>query len=184
MWRLFVTTGLLAQAAAQEVPLSAGPTGAAEVNPSVPFVQTPQRVVEAMLALAHVGPGDVVYDLGSGDGRIVVTAARQHGARAVGVELHPQLVTLARQRAREAGVEARTEFRQEDLLETDLREATVVTLYLGQVLNEKLRPRLLAELRPGTRIVSRAFSMGEGWKPERVVRAAGSTLYLWRVPAR
>jgi SAM-dependent methyltransferase len=143
---------------------------------------TPHRVVDAMLRLAGVSGADVVYDLGSGDGRIPIAAARDFGARAVGVELDAARVELARCHARAADVEKRVEFRQQDLFATDLREATVVTLFLFADLNQKLAPRLRAQLRPGTRIVSHRFGLGD-WKPDRTIEADGHELLLWIVPA-
>ncbi|MDX2244999.1 MAG: class I SAM-dependent methyltransferase [Leptolyngbyaceae cyanobacterium bins.302] len=149
----------------------------------VPYVPTPQEVVDEMLRLANVQKSDRLYDLGSGDGRIVVTAAQKFGTRGVGVDLDPARVRDANENARQAGVTDLVEFRQQDLFETDLREATVVTLYLLPQINLRLRPKLLQELKPGTRIVSHAFDMGD-WKPEKVVRVNGRTIYFWTVPAR
>ncbi|MBF2008301.1 MAG: methyltransferase domain-containing protein [Chlorogloeopsis fritschii C42_A2020_084] len=148
----------------------------------VPYVPTPQRLVEAMLELAQITSNDVVYDLGSGDGRIPITAVNKYNARrAVGVEINPRLVQESRVNAQKAGVSDRVEFRQQDLFQTDLGDATVVTLYLLPNVNLRLRPKLLKELKPGTRIVSHSFDMGE-WKPQRAVRRNGRTLYLWVVP--
>ena len=135
----------------------------------VPYVQTPDRVVHEMLALASVGADDVVYDLGAGDGRIVIAAARWRGARGVGIEIDPALVRQARRDAARAEVADRVRFEAGDLFAADLREATVVTLYLSPELNARLRPRLLAQLRPGARIVSHQFPMGE-WTPARSLR--------------
>ena len=153
----------------------------------VPYVQTPAPVVEAMLALGEVGPDDVVYDLGAGDGRIVIAAARWRGARGVGIEIDPDLVRQARLAAERAGVADRVRFETRDLFTADLRAATVVTLYLSPDLNARLRPRLLAELRPGARIVSHQFPMAD-WTPSRTVRLTVDgrehVLYLWIVPAR
>ncbi|MBW4621462.1 MAG: class I SAM-dependent methyltransferase [Cyanosarcina radialis HA8281-LM2] len=150
--------------------------------PDVPYVPTPRAVVDRMLQLANVGKNDVVYDLGSGDGRIPIAAVQQYGVqRAVGVDINPERVREANQNAKEANVTDRVEFRQQDLFQTDLKEATVVTLYLLPAVNLRLRPKLLSELKPGTRIVSHAFDMGE-WKPERVEQIEGRTIYLWRVP--
>lgn len=152
-------------------------------EPDVVFVPTPQPVVDAMLKLAEVRRGDLVYDLGSGDGRIPITAAKVYGVRAVGIDIDPERVAEANANAKAAGVADRVAFRRADLFRTDLREADVVTLYLLQSLNEKLRPKLLKELKPGARIVSHAFSMGD-WKPEVTQEVDGSTIYLWRVPKR
>ncbi|MDX2243525.1 MAG: class I SAM-dependent methyltransferase [Leptolyngbyaceae cyanobacterium bins.302] len=149
--------------------------------PDVVYIPTPVPVVNEMLRLANVTSKDVVYDLGSGDGRIVITAAEQRGARGIGIDINPERIQEANENAQKAGVADRVEFRQQDLFQTDFREATVVTLYLLPELNLKLRPKLLRELKPGTRIVSHAFDMGD-WKPERVVEVAGKTVYYWVVP--
>lgn len=153
-------------------------------EPDVIYVPTPQPVVDAMLALAEVGPNDVLYDLGSGDGRIPVTAAREHGIRAIGIDINPTRIAEANENAEQAGVTELVTFREEDLFEADISEATVVTLYLLQSLNVKLRPKLLSELRPGTRIVSHAFDMANEWAPERIEQVDNSTIYLWTVPER
>ena len=154
---------------------------------SVPDVRTPLPTVRAMLELARVTGSDVVYDLGSGDGRIVITAAREFGARGVGVEIDPALVVESRARIRRLGLSERVRIIEQDLLQTDLAEATVVTLYLSGELNRRLRPKLLAELSPGSRIVSHDFDMGD-WTPHRVVRLHDDDrermLYLWVVPPR
>ncbi|OKH24634.1 methyltransferase domain-containing protein [Chroogloeocystis siderophila] len=165
---------------------TAAPTQPQERAPDVPYVPTPQEVVDQMLQLANVTSNDVVYDLGSGDGRIPITAVQKFGAsRAYGFEINPELVQRARQNADTANVSDRVQIVQQDLFQTDLREATVVTLYLLPDINIKLRPKLLRELRPGTRIVSHDFDMGE-WQPDNVVRVQGPsrqhTLYLWTVP--
>jgi len=153
----------------------------------VPDVRTPLVVVNEMLRLAEVTAGDVVYDLGSGDGRIVIAAARDRGARGVGLEIDPALVAQATERARRLGLADRLTFRQQDLFEADLTPATVVTLYLSPDLNRRLRPKLLRELRPGSRIVSHSFDMGD-WAPARTLQVSSNegshTLYLWVVPAR
>ncbi|KAM3094519.1 SAM-dependent methyltransferase [Phormidesmis sp. 146-35] len=149
----------------------------------VPYVPTPTAVVEEMLKLAKVGKNDVLYDLGSGDGRIVVTAAQKFGTKGVGVDIDPERVKEANENARKAGVTDRVEFRQQDLFKTDLRNATVVTLYLLPRINLQLRPKLFKELKPGTRIVSHAFDMGD-WKPEKVVEVGSSTVYYWVVPEK
>jgi SAM-dependent methyltransferase len=148
----------------------------------VPYVPTPERVVAKMLEVAKVGPNDVVYDLGSGDGRIVIAAAKK-GARGVGIDIDAERIWEAKNNAIAAGVAERVQFRQEDLFKTDFREATVVTMYLLSAVNLKLRPRLLAELRPGTRIVSHAFDMGD-WKPLETHKVGSSTVYYWVVPER
>jgi ribosomal protein L11 methylase PrmA len=152
-------------------------------QPDVVFVPTPQQVVDAMLKLAAVKPGDVVYDLGSGDGRIVIAAAKRKGVRAVGIDIDPKRIEEANANAKKAGVASRARFVQGDLFEADFSEASVVTLYLLPRLNEKLKPRLLAELKPGTRIVSHGFEMGD-WKPDDVRSVGNTTIYLWTVPKR
>jgi ubiquinone/menaquinone biosynthesis C-methylase UbiE len=149
----------------------------------VPFVPTPEKVVDRMLEIAKVGPNDVVYDLGSGDGRIVIAAAKKHGARGVGIDIDPERIKEARANARSAGVSDRVEFREADLFKTDLSEATVVTLYLLSSVNLQLRPKLLSELKPGTRIVSHAFDMGD-WKPLKTEKVGSSSVYYWVVPER
>ena len=151
--------------------------------PDVIYVPTPYEVVDEMLKLAGVKKGDVLYDLGSGDGRIPVTAAKRFGIRAVGIDIDPQRIREANENASKNGVTQLVQFRQEDLFKTDFSEATVVTLYLLPDLNVKLRPRLLAELKPGTRIVSHQFDMGK-WKPDRTVEVSGRTIYLWTIPER
>lgn len=147
-------------------------------EPDVRYEPSPQPVVEAMLDLAQVKQGDVVYDLGSGDGRIPITAARDHGARAIGIDIDPGLVDLARSNAATAGVSDRATFLNQDLFETDLSEATVVTLFLYPDVNLKLRPKLQAELRPGTRVVSHWHSMGD-WQPDQTIRLMDRPVYLW-----
>ena len=151
--------------------------------PDVIFVPTPQEVVDKMLEIAKVGKGDVLYDLGSGDGRIPVTAAKRFGIRAVGIDIDPQRIHEANENAKKNGVTNLVRFRQENLFTTKFADATVITLYLLPDLNVKLRPRLLAELKPGTRIVSHQFDMGT-WKPDRTVELNGRTIYLWTIPER
>lgn len=148
--------------------------------PDVPYVPTPPSVVNAMLDLAKVKKGDLVYDLGCGDGRIVIEAAKR-GARGVGIDIDPDRIAEARRNAAEAGVSDRVQFRQQDLFDVDLRDADVVTLYLLQAVNMRLRPKLLEELRPGARVVSHAFDMGD-WEPQDVAHVDGSTAYLWIIP--
>ena len=147
----------------------------------VPFVVTPSAVVNAMLDLAEVNAEDVVYDLGCGDGRIVIAAAALRGARGVGVDIDEKLVEDARVEARRAGVESRVRIEQGDLFKMDFHDATVVMLYLSPQINQRLWPRFVSELKPGARIVSHKFDMG-GMKPERTVTVGFSTLYLWRTP--
>jgi tRNA G37 N-methylase Trm5 len=158
-------------------------TAARTQAPDVIYVPTPYEVVDEMLKLAGVKKGDVLYDLGSGDGRIPVTAAKKFGIRAVGIDIDPQRIEEAKENAKKNGVANLVQFRQEDLFRANFREATVVTLYLLPDLNVKLRPRLLAELRPGSRIISHQFDMGT-WKPEKRVELNGRTIYLWTVPKK
>jgi SAM-dependent methyltransferase len=153
-----------------------------ERRPDVIFVPTRELVIEAMLKAAKVGPNDIVYDLGCGDGRIVVAAAKL-GARAVGIDIDPVRIKEANENAAKAGVTGKVQFRQEDLFQADIREATVVTLYLLPSLNVKLRPRLMEQLRPGTRIVSHDFDMGD-WAPEETIAVDGKTVYLWTIPKK
>jgi SAM-dependent methyltransferase len=166
-------------------PLPPGPeTESGSVDPrDVIYVPTPDEVVDGMLQLAGVTDGDVVYDLGSGDGRIVIRAAERYGARGVGIEIDPELVAEGRRNAAARGVEHRVQFRQADLFLADIGEATVVTLYLGTVLNKRLRPKLLRDLRPGARVVSQTYGMGS-WKAERSVRIAGRDVFVWTIPPR
>lgn len=155
----------------------------AQRSPDVIFVPTAFETVSAMLKLAEVTSKDIVYDLGCGDGRFVVTASQQFGARGVGVDIDPDRIKEARALAKRTGAEGKVRFIEGDLFETDISEATVVTLYLLTRLNIKLRPKLMKELKPGTRIVSHAFDMGD-WAPEKTVQVSGSSIYLWRIPPR
>jgi len=149
----------------------------------VPYVPTPPEVVEAMLELGHVKKGDVVYDLGCGDGRIVITAAKKYGARGVGIDINPERIKEANDNAKTEGVTDRVRFLEQDLFKADFRAANVVTLYLLSSVNMKLRPKLLTELKPGTRVVSHQFDMGD-WKPDKKVEMGHRTLYLWIVPEK
>jgi SAM-dependent methyltransferase len=148
----------------------------------VPFVPTPQEVVDKMIELAGVKEGDVVYDLGSGDGRIVITAAKK-GARAVGFDVDGDLVKDSQENIRKAGLEKLAEIKQQDILTVDLSPATVVTMYLLPDVNLKLKPNILKQLKPGSRVVSHAFDMGD-WKPDKTERVNGRTIYLWTIPAK
>jgi len=155
-------------------------------RPDVIYYPTPDETVVEMLRLANIKHGDVLYDLGSGDGRIPIAAAQRYGIRAVGIEIDPKLVALARERAQAANVSGLVTFRNADMFRTNIKEATVVTLYLSNKLNLLLRPKLLKELRPGARIVSHDFHMGD-WQPEQTVRVPWQgnlyrTIYLWTVP--
>lgn len=153
-------------------------------TPDVIFVPTPPEVVDAMLKLANVTAKDTVYDLGCGDGIIVATAAQKHGARAVGIDIDPQRVKEANERIQKAGVTDKVKILNEDLFEADISPATVVTLYLLPSLNLKLAPKLNKELKPGTRIVSQSFDMGDEYPPEKTVDVNGRMVYLWTVPMK
>lgn len=159
--------------------------------PDVPYLPTTEQAVQAMLKLAGVKSGDIVYDLGCGDGRIVVAAAKDFGARAVGIDINPERIAEARANAKKAGVEDRVRFEEADLFTADIRDATVVTLFLLSSVNQRLRPKLQADLQPGTRVVSNTFDMGD-WKPDREATVEGvddnayfsRKLYLWTIPPR
>lgn len=187
-WMLVLSLTVGAMASAQDIALQQRVLvpevdELSEKPPQVPFVPTPEDAVDGMLSLAEVKADDVVYDLGSGDGRIVIQAAKQYGARGVGVDINPERVAEAKANAHAAGVQERVEFRQGDLFDADIGDATVVTLYLLPSVNEQLKPKLLAELEPGTRIVSHGFDMGD-WQPVKQVSVGGRVLYLWVVPER
>jgi 16S rRNA G966 N2-methylase RsmD len=149
-------------------------------EPDVIYVPTPDYVVEAMLKMANVTASDVVYDLGSGDGRIPITAAQKYGARAVGIDINPQRIKEANENLAKAGVGDKVTFLNQDLFETDLSPATVITLYLLPSLNQKLMPKLKA-LKPGTRIVSHSFDMGTEWPPEKTEDVRGRVIYYWTI---
>ena len=173
-----VTLALPAAAAAQTA------TQSPLRSPDVIFVPTPPEVVAAMLKVAKVGKGDIVYDLGSGDGRIPIAAVKDFGAaRATGIDIDPQRIKEATANLQKAGVGDRVRFLNQDLFTTNLSEATVVTLYLLPSLNLKLLPKLKAELKPGTRIVSHAFDMGD-WVPEQTLDVDGRKVYYWTIPKR
>ncbi len=169
----------------QERAVSTNPPKPQQVKRDVPYVPTPQAVVDEMLRLANVTKNDVVYDLGCGDGRLVITAIQKFGAqRGVGVDIDPQRIKESNENAKNAGVTDRTTFVVQDLFQTDFKDATVVTLYLLPEVNMKLRPKLLRDLKPGTRVVSHAFDMGD-WKPEKevTVPGGGQRIFLWTIPA-
>ncbi len=151
-------------------------------KPDIHFVPTPQKVVDEMLSTAKVQKGEMVYDLGCGDGRIVITAAKNYGAKGIGIDIDPQRIREATENAKKAGVQDQVEFKKADLFESDFKDANVISLYLLTSLNKRLRPKILAEVRPGTRIVSHAFGMGE-WEPDQEKNIEGSTMYYWMVPA-
>jgi len=189
--QMLKVAGAMARAAA--VLISAGTFSPAQAqSPRVPYVPTPQEVVERMLEIAKVTPNDYLIDLGSGDGRIVITAAKKYGTRGFGVDINPERIREANENAKRAGVADKVAFYQRDLFETDLSEATVITMYLLPRVNMELRPRLL-DLKPGTRIVSHDFSM-EDWKPDAHVQMEAkekyggsggqSDIYFWVIPAK
>jgi SAM-dependent methyltransferase len=176
-FRVFVAALLLTFAAA-------APNAAQQPShrePDVVFVPTPPGVVDAMLKLARVSSSDVVYDLGSGDGRILIAAAKMYGARGVGIDIDPERVREATARARAENVADKVTFRQEDLFTADISPATVVTLYLSPTVNSRLAPKLMKELKPGTRIVSHAFDLGSSWKPQQQVKVSDRPIFLWTV---
>ncbi|HWS89341.1 MAG TPA: class I SAM-dependent methyltransferase [Pyrinomonadaceae bacterium] len=152
-------------------------------QPDAPFVPSTDEITEAMLELADVTKDDVVYDLGSGDGRVVITAAQKYGARGVGVEIDTRLVRESRENARKAGVADRVRFIRQDLFKTDISRATVVTLYLRPEVNLRLRPKLLRELKPGARVVSNTFDMGD-WVPNKKQAVGLESIYYWLIPPK
>jgi SAM-dependent methyltransferase len=152
-------------------------------HPEVPYVPTSPELVEQMLKLAEVKSTDTVYDLGCGDGRIVIMAAEKFGAKGVGVDINPERIKEANENAQKAGVTKQVKFIEDNLFNADIHPATVVTLYLLPDVNMRLRPKLLKELKPGTRVVSHSFDMGD-WKPDKQIDVDGSTLYLWTIPAK
>lgn len=183
--RLLASALILPAAPALSALLAPDEAQAREARPlDVPFVPTPMQVVDAMLDMAKVGKDDLLYDLGSGDGRIVIRAAQRFGCRGVGVDLNPERVREAKAAAKKAGpqIESLVRFEEGDVFTFDFSPATVVTMYLLPSVNVKLRPRILKELKPGTRIVSHDFDMGE-WKAEDVRNVANSTVYRWTVMA-
>ncbi|WP_343518705.1 class I SAM-dependent methyltransferase [Sphingomonas sp.] len=187
--KLIITTAALVLGGSVLVapPAATPPTHSGAVQesrtPDVIFVPTPPEVVEAMLDMAQIKDGDVLYDLGSGDGRIPIAAVKRAKVKATGIDIDPQRIAEANANAKAQGVADRVTFKQADLFTSDFSDASVITLYLLDTLNEKLRPKLLAELKPGTRIVSHAFRMGE-WEPEAERDVNGRMVYFWRVPAK
>jgi tRNA A58 N-methylase Trm61 len=182
--RAFVALALVLAAWLPIAPTVAQPLKPLEKEPEVPYVPTHEKVVAEMLKVAKVGKNDVLYDLGSGDGRIVITAAKRFGTRGVGIDIDPVRVKEARENAAKAGVTDRVRFMQQDLFETDIKEATVVTLYLLPEVNLRLRPKLLSDLKPGTRIVSHNYDMGD-WSPLKTLQVRvpeEHTIYFWVVP--
>lgn len=190
--RFRIVASVLVAAVVSVLPIAAQPDAFSETGqqaptetplrrPDIHWVPTPSAVVDAMLKLADVKPTDVVYDLGCGDGVIVATAAQKYGAKAVGIDIDPQRVKEATERAQKMGVSDKVEIRQGDLFEADIKDATVVTLYLLQSLNMKLMPKLQKELKPGTRIVSQSFSMGPDWPADKQIEVNGYNVYMWTV---
>lgn len=181
---LLLAVPLFAQAAGQAT--RQAPAAAPQKEPRAPdviFVPTPHEVVDAMLKVAKVGKGDVLYDLGSGDGRIPIAAAKDYGiARGVGIDISPERIKEANANRAKSGVGNKVRFVNADLFESNLSEATVVTLYLLPTLNLRLLPKLLKETKPGTRIVSHAFDMGT-WKPEQALKVNGRDVFFWTIPA-
>ncbi|OKH43574.1 SAM-dependent methyltransferase [Calothrix sp. HK-06] len=167
-------------ATAQEVQQTA-PAQPRERTPDVVYVPTPPEVVDKMLSMAKVGKNDILFDLGSGDGRIPITAAKRFGTRGTGIDIDPERIKEANANAKKEGVSDKVTFLQQDLFKSDFSKATVVTLYLLPELNVKLRPQLFKQLKPGTRIVSHAFDMGD-WKPEQTANVNGRTVYYWTIP--
>jgi precorrin-6B methylase 2 len=149
----------------------------------VPYVPTREEVVAGMLKLADVKMGDVLYDLGCGDGRIVITAAQKYGTHGVGIDIDPERIKEANENAQKAGVTEKVKFVEQDLFEAKINDASVVTLYLLPSVNLKLRPKLMRDLKPGTRIVSHSFDMGD-WKPEKEINVDGERIYFWTIPAK
>ncbi len=190
MARRRLLAGLGSLAAAACAPLVVAPGAPAETqsgfflaaNP--PFVPTRPEVMEAMLSLAQIGSRDLVYDLGCGDGRLVIAACKRFGAHGLGVDLDDRLVAEAQAEAQWQGVADRARFETRNIFEVDLRPATVVMLYLSVEINQKLRPRLLADLSPGSRIVSNRFDMGDAWPPEKTIYAGDTPVHLWRIAPR
>jgi SAM-dependent methyltransferase len=172
-----ILTGLLICAAQGQNPLPE------QIPINTPFVASPSPIVDAMLSLAKVGSGDIVYDLGCGDGRIVISAAKKYGARAVGIDNNPARIEESRANARTAGVDDRVRFELKDLFDADIGHATVVAIYLLPEVNLRLRTRLIRELKPGTRVVSHNFKMGD-WKPDKEILVDGAHVYLWTIPER
>jgi cyclopropane fatty-acyl-phospholipid synthase-like methyltransferase len=179
--RARIITAVLVLTVSGLIPIAAQQAEQAARRPDIHWVPTPPAVVDAMLKLADVKASDVVYDLGCGDGIIVTTAAQKYGARAVGIDIDPVRVKEATERAQKMGVSDKVKILQADLFEADIKEASVVTLYLLTSLNVKLMPKLKKELKPGTRVVSQSFNMGDEWPPEKEIQVDGRPVYLWTI---
>jgi ribosomal protein L11 methylase PrmA len=173
--------GLLLLGVLAALPFAGAQNPEDKVTCRIVYVPTDQAVVDKMLEMAKVKKDDIVFDLGCGDGRIVCSAAKKYGARGIGIDIDPARIKEANENAKTANVTRLVTFRQEDLFLAGWKEASVITLYLLPELNLKLRPRLWAELKPGTRIVSHAFDMGD-WKPEKKLESNGRTVYFWTIP--
>jgi SAM-dependent methyltransferase len=185
LWRLTVLLPIVAGVGVLTVlPTDTAAQKRMRRDPELIYVPTPQNIVDKMLEVAKVTKDDYVFDLGSGDGRIPITAAARYGARGFGVDINPKLIREARANAKEAGVADRVEFRRQDLFKTSVRDASVVALYLFVWANVKLRPRLISELRPGSRIVAHDFPIGDDWQPDVEEDVENRTVYLWYVPAQ
>ncbi len=181
--QMFALSLVAVLAASPSVVAQAQTAASATRRPDVIYVPTPEEVVDAMLQVAKVTKNDLVYDLGTGDGRIPVTAAKKYGARGVGIDIDPQRIKEATENVQRSGVGDKVRIIQGDLFETNISEATVVTLYLLPSLNQKLMPKLMKELKPGTRIVSHAFDMGD-WKPDQELDVNGRKVYFWTIPKK
>jgi cyclopropane fatty-acyl-phospholipid synthase-like methyltransferase len=179
--RARIITAILVLTVSGLIPIAAQQPAQEARRPDIHWVPTPPAVVDAMLKLADVKASDVVYDLGCGDGIIVTTAAQKYGARAVGIDIDPVRVKEATDRAQKMGVSDKVKILQGDLFEADIKDASVVTLYLLTSLNIKLMPKLKKELKPGTRVVSQSFNMGEEWPPEKEIQVDGRSVYLWTI---
>ena len=179
--RARIITAVLVLTVSGLIPIAAQQAAQEARRPDIHWVPTPPAVVDAMLKLADVKASDVVYDLGCGDGIIVTTAAQKYGARAVGIDIDPARVKEATERAQKMGVSDKVKILQADLFEADIKDASVVTLYLLTSLNIKLMPKLKKELKPGTRVVSQSFNMGDEWPPEKEIQVDGRPVYLWTI---
>jgi cyclopropane fatty-acyl-phospholipid synthase-like methyltransferase len=179
--RARIITAILVLTVSGLIPIAAQQPAQEARRPDIHWVPTPPAVVDAMLKLADVKASDVVYDLGCGDGIIVTTAAQKYGARAVGIDIDPVRVKEATERAQKMGVSDKVKILQADLFEADIKDASVVTLYLLTSLNVKLMPKLKKELKPGTRVVSQSFNMGDEWPPEKEIQVDGRPVYLWTI---
>jgi SAM-dependent methyltransferase len=184
MQRRRVLQLLAAAAVGARATAASGQKSKSSIPLEVDFVPSSPEVVNAMLAVAQIKATDVVYDLGCGDGRIVIAAAKNYGARGVGIDIDPERITEANSKARAAGVSDRVEFRLGDLFQADFHDATVVMLFLKWNYNRKLKPRLFAQLKPGTPVVSHEHDMGEDWPPEKKLMVGQSPVYLYRIPRR